>query len=753
MRQLIQTAGLVGLLWTTLATPSFSLTMAERYRNVDHYRAYYESGCQWGYVEPAWVEGADAMIYPAWSQGKKTFIYVDCKTGRKKPAFDHEHLAGELSRLTNKRINPYALPFNRVTGTSTALSFQVDKKTYFYNSVDKKLSETAPISRDQDKRQFRSKDRPQSPRRSAHAQHEAYIKDNNLFIKNLKTGQETQLSTDGTAENPYVMPAVWSPDFQKLVCCRRTVTQTRQIPLIESSPKDQTQPKWKLINYIKPGDPLPIAQPVLFDLKSGTQHRAINVPDLDKQYFLGHIKWANDSRSFTFDYNKRGHSSYIVYKTDTRDAQARPLITETFSTFVNYTQLYRYDLDRRNEILWISERDGWRHLYLIDYKTGNIIRQVTSGSWVVKRVLHVDEKNREVLLIGCGRTEGEDPYLEKLYRVNLDTGRLVCLTPENANHQIQFSPDFHWFVDTASRVDLPASTYLRSTATGAVITPLETSNIEPALTRGWKKPIVFSGKGRDGKTDIWGMIALPPDFKRGQKYPVIEYIYAGPHDSHVPKTFNIQHEMMRMTELGFITVMIDGMGTSNRSKKFHDVCWKNLKDAGFPDRIAWMKQAAKLYPEMDLTRVGIYGTSAGGQNTMSALLFHPEWYKVGVASCGCHDNRMDKIWWNEQWMGYPIGKQYEESSNVVNASKLQGELMLILGELDDNVDPASTIQVVNALIKADKNFEFVLVPGAKHTAGERFGELKRRDFFVKHLLGVDPPNRNAPHSPKNKVQQ
>jgi dipeptidyl aminopeptidase/acylaminoacyl peptidase len=269
---------------------------------------------------------------------------------------------------------------------------------------------------------------------------------------------------------------------------------------------------------------------------------------------------------------------------------------------------------------------------------------------------------------------------------------------------------------------------------------LEKADIDDWQQAGWKAPEVFSAKGRDGKTDIWGIIIRPTNFDPAKKYPVIENIYAGPHGSFVPKNFMHQYfSMQELAELGFVVVQIDGMGTSNRSKAFHDVCWKNLKDAGFPDRMLWMQAAAQKYPSLDLSRVGIYGTSAGGQSSAGALLFHPEFYKVGVSSCGCHDNRMDKLWWNEQWMGYPIGPHYEACSNVVNAHKLQGKLMLIVGEVDDNVDPASTMQVADALIKANKDFELVVVPGLGHSSGGKFGERKRRDFFVRHLLGVTPP--------------
>jgi dipeptidyl aminopeptidase/acylaminoacyl peptidase len=249
-------------------------------------------------------------------------------------------------------------------------------------------------------------------------------------------------------------------------------------------------------------------------------------------------------------------------------------------------------------------------------------------------------------------------------------------------------------------------------------------------------------KGRDGKTDIWGIVVRPTNYDRRKKYPVIENIYAGPHDSHVPKTYFPLLRMQRLAELGFVVVQIDGMGTRNRGKAFHDVCWQNLADAGFPDRIAWMKALSAKDKSVDLSRVGIYGTSAGGQNAGAALLYQPDFYKVGVASCGCHDNRIDKMWWNEQWMGYPVGPHYVKQSNIENAANLKGKLLLIVGELDRNVPPETTFRFADALQKAKKEFDFVVIPGADHTDGGDYGERKRRDFFVRHLLGKEPPNWN-----------
>jgi dipeptidyl aminopeptidase/acylaminoacyl peptidase len=265
---------------------------------------------------------------------------------------------------------------------------------------------------------------------------------------------------------------------------------------------------------------------------------------------------------------------------------------------------------------------------------------------------------------------------------------------------------------------------------------VERADASALLASGWRPPERFVAKGRDGATDIYGVIHRPKEIDPRRKYPVIESIYAGPQGAFVPKAFRSGYSQEELAELGFVVVQIDGMGTSNRSKKFHDVCWKNLGDAGFPDRRLWIQAAAERYPYMDLSRVGIYGGSAGGQNAVRGLLAHGDFYKVGVADCGCHDNRMDKIWWNELWMGWPVGPHYEEQSNVTQAHRLEGRLLLIVGELDRNVDPASTMQLVNALIRADKDFDLLLVPGAGHGAGgSPYGRRRQREFFVRELLG------------------
>ena len=514
------------------------------------------------------------------------------------------------------------------------------------------------------------------------------------------------------------------------------------IHYVESSPENQLQPKHYSYEYPKPGDAIPQMYPQLFDILT-KKHIPVDISLIPNQYSIDNIKWSKDNSYFTFEYNKRGHQVYQVIKVNAETGKEQVIINETSDTFIDYSgKKYRHDIEETNEIIWASERDGWNHLYLYDANKGIVKNQVTKGEWVIRGVIRVDDTNRQIIFNASGKESG-DPYFIHCYRINFDGTGLIRLTEGEGNHTVSFSPDKKYFVDTWSRVDMPPVSVLRSTTDGKKLMDIEKADISQLLATGLRLPEVFTAKGRDGITDIWGIIIRPINFDPSIKYPVIEYIYAGPHDSSVPKSFRpVATGMHQLAELGFIVVQIDGMGTSNRSKAFHDVCWKNLKDAGFPDRILWIKAAAEKYPSMDINRIGIYGTSAGGQNAAGAVLFHPEFYKVAVAACGCHDNRMDKMWWNEQFMGWPVGEEYIQSSNVENAWRLQGNLLLINGEMDNNVDPSSTVQLVDALIKAGKDFEYVLIPGARHTSGGAYGERKRRDFFVKNLLGVDPPEWN-----------
>jgi dipeptidyl-peptidase 4 len=568
---------------------------------------------------------------------------------------------------------------------------------------------------------------------------QAFYRDHNVWIRVRADGEEFRLSSGGSAEDAYRGRFHWSPDSQRLVVVRTRAADERKVYYIESAPRDQVQPKLHSYDYLKPGDRVAVDRPQLFAPET-RQQVPVSESLFENPWNIRDIRWSPDSSCFTFLVNQRGHQVLRIVAVDAESGDTRSIVEERSETFVDYSgKLFVQYLDATGEILWMSERDGWNHLVLIDAVAGQVKQQITQGPWVVRNVERVDAENRQIWFAAGGVRPEQDPYFLHYGRVDFDGSNLVWLTEGNGTHSIQFSPDRRWLIDTWSRVDSPPVTELRSADDGRLVCVLEQADWSSLLEAGWQAPEPFVAKGRDGATDIYGVIFRPTNFDADCKYPVIEDIYAGPQSAFVPKRFSAFHRQQGLAELGFIVVKIDGMGTSHRSKAFHDVCWQNLGDAGFADRIRWIRAAAAEYPSLDLERVGIFGGSAGGQNALRGLLAHGDFYHVGVADCGCHDNRMDKIWWNEQWMGWPVGPHYAESSNVTHAHRLTGKLLLIVGEADRNVDPASTMQVVDALIRADKDFDLLVMPGVGHGAAETaYGNRRRQDFFVRHLLGVEP---------------
>jgi len=701
----------------------------------------------YGNVQPVWVGKTNFFLYENLTAEGTEYLIVDTEKLSKRKAFNQEKFAKAFEAATGQKTDPGKLPIRSIVFSDKlgSFAFTYDGYNWICNLKDYSLLKKEKVTergrlggwdwgfRDET---------TGSPVESPDKRWTAYIKNYNVHIRSNEDKKEYQLSFDGAFGEYYSTNLRWSPDSKKLAGYRLKPAEKHMIHYIESSPEEQLQPRHFSYEYQKPGDAVPQKYPQLFDIES-KKHIRVDDTSIPNQYSINDVKWSKTSSYLTFEYNRRGHQVYKVMKADAASGEMKAVINEASPTFIDYSgKKYRYDAEETNEIIWASERDGWNHLYLYDSNTGAVKNQITSGEWVVRDVAFVEEKNRQIVFSASGKEPG-DPYFTYYYRINFDGTGMMLLTEGEGNHEADFSPDHKYLVDTWSTVNTPPVSVLRKTEDGSRLMVIEEADISKLLETGIRLPEVFTAKGRDGVTDIWGIIIMPTDFDPSRKYPVIEDIYAGPHSSFVPKSFRpAATAMHQLAELGFIVVKIDGMGTSNRSKAFHDVCWKNIKDAGFPDRILWMKAAAEKYPYMDLERVGIYGTSAGGQNAAGALLFHPEFYKVAVASCGCHDNRMDKMWWNEQWMGWPVGEEYAQSSNVDNAWRLKGRLLLINGEMDNNVDPTSTMQVVNALIKANKEFEYVFLPGARHTSGGVYGERKRRDFFVKNLLGVEPPAWN-----------
>jgi len=701
---------------------------------------------------PSFIGTTSRFWYRKTVPGGSAFVLMDAATLEKKPAFDHARLAAALAKATGEAVEPTKLPFMAITFVDgeKGVEFVARESRWKCDLSTYDLTKLGPVER-----------RPRDPwsmwvrgpapeaasanvKSSPDGQWEAFIRNYNVWVRTKDKKDEAPLSWDGSEGDYYTFASLaWSPDSKKIAAYRLRRGYHRIVNYVESSPADQLQPRFRQMEYAKPGDALDIGVPVLFHVETKTKI------DLDNRLFanpydMSPLVWRKDGRGFTFEFNQRGHQVYRVIEVDGTTGQVQALISEEPKTFFHYSgKKYRSDIDEGKEIIWMSERDGWNHLYLYDGLTGQIKNQITKGEWVVRGVEKVDDKKREIWFRAGGMNPGMDPYFVHYYKVNFDGTGLTSITEGNATHSVVFSSDSSYFLDTYSRVDLPPVMELRRTSDLKVLAQVEKGDITELVKAGWKAPEVFVAKGRDGRTDIWGVIIRPMTFDPKKKYPVIENIYAGPHDSFVPKAFSAASGMQSQAELGFVVVQVDGMGTSNRSKAFHDVCWKNIGDAGFPDRILWHKAIAAKYPWYDITRVGIYGTSAGGQNALGALLFHPEFYDAAVSACGCHDNRMDKIWWNEQWMGWPLGPEYAASSNVDNAHRLQGKLLLVLGEMDTNVDPSSTMQVVNALIKAGKMFDLLVIPGAGHGSGGAYGDKKRFDFFVRNLLGQNPPNWNV----------
>jgi dipeptidyl-peptidase 4 len=565
---------------------------------------------------------------------------------------------------------------------------------------------------------------------------EIFVRDYNAWIRHVD-GTEEPLShgasVDGSFKEDYIYP---SSAQQYAVMWQCEPESEHIVHMVDSSPEDQLQPKLKSIQYLKPGDNVEVCRPRLFDLgvrkEICVDNRLFNNP-----YVLVNIGWSEDDTKYRFIYNERGHKRVRLLEINL-SGNVRILAENRSETFVDYHhKLYYKIIESRGEFLWASERDGWNHLYLYDLTDGSVKNQITQGEWVMRSVEAIDLERGLIWFTCLGLVPGQDPYYAHLACIGFDGSGLRIVTDGDGTHTWKWSPGRRFLIDSWSRVDLPPHTVLRKAQTGEMIASLEQNPLDILVEAGWSCPEIFMAPGRDGQTMIHGVIIRPASFDASKSYPILERIYAGPQGYYTPKAFQPLAKLRQRANQGYIIVLMDGMGTNWRSKAFHDVCYKNLKDAGLPDRIAWIRKAAETRPWMDISRVGCYGSSAGGQNAAAAVLHHGDFYKAACASAGSHDNRMDKLWWNELWMGHPVDESYRESSNVTHAHKLRSALMLVVGELDTNVDPSSTLQLANSLIKADKDFELVFVPGGDHHVSTLpYVEKKQDCFFRKYLKPV-----------------
>ena len=694
-----------------------------------------------------WSDSGRLMVYSWKEHGSLTWKLVDCTTGQIRPAFDHEKVAAALTELIKNKLTAKKWPFTRVIALDDGrVRLESDTEAWVVEAnqrltpsqpgkkTDAATPEKSSKGPGESKRVSSSKVRPESPT----GEHKVELRGGNVVLIDLKKANaETRLTQDGIeGKDGWVGPVSWSPDGRHFALWRERTVPVRQY-LVTDSVKQTKKP----MSYDKPGDDRTERIPWVFSVDGKSSGRP-STDVLPLSHTTDRLDWSADSKRLLSEYIKRGFTGHGIIEYDINRRSWRRLLTEEDPKFVHsYATRYRYDLNE-GRTLWLSERSGWLQLYLVDLKSGKTLAAVTSGPWVMKEVIKVDEKEAVITFIALGRIPGENPYHQHFCKVGLDGRGFVDLTPSDGHHEVIFSPDRRTLIDISSRVDQAPTYTLRSVVDGRAIATLTSGDLNPLKKAGWTPAMPFVAKDRDGKTDIWGVVTRPHPFDPKKKYPVIENIYAGPHGSFAPRSFNWWNRNHReLSMLGFYVVQMDGRGTSNRGKEFHQVCWRNLKDGGFPDRVAWIKALAKVEPNMDLSRVGIYGGSAGGQNTAHAVLLHGDFYKAGAADCGCYDNRIDKLWWNEQWLGYPVGPWYEENSCAKYAANLRGRLFLSVGESDTNVDVKCSYDFRDALLAAGKKdlFEFHVVPGANHGAGESNEMREKRARFLEAALGKPLP--------------
>ncbi|WP_417472279.1 DPP IV N-terminal domain-containing protein [Luteimonas mephitis] len=702
-----------------------------------------------------WIDD-DQFVYRDHDAGGDRFLRVDAVHGGVVPAFDHVELARALGEAAGKPVKAENLPLKRWSieddGRIALSAFGKEWRCDLsgHGECMEKTGEPGVASPD--------------------GTQEAFIRDWNLWVRELSTGTETQLTTDGTTDYGYATDnagwkhtdkaiLVWSPDSTKIATFHQDQRRTSEMVLVHTNVGAPKVERWK---YPFVGDEhVTMIERVVIDVPAREvvrlkmppdQHRSTLCDDVSCSGGWEDVQWAPDGRTLAFASTSRDHQQTWLRVADVETGEVRTVFDEKVDTYFesgNGAVNWRY-LPRSNEILWFSERDNWGNLYLYDATSGKLKHAVTSGAGNVTEVLRVDPETRAVWFRGVGMEDGRNPYYQHFYKVSLDGGEPVLLTPEGADHKVELSPGGTYFIDTYSTTDTAPVTVLRSAADGALVREVARGDISRLRAAGWVAPEPFTVKARDGRTDLYGLMFKPTNFDPSKQYPIINYVYPGPQTGSVrSRSFRASHgDNQALAELGFIVVAIDGMGTPWRSKAFHDAYFGNIGDNTLPDQVTGMRQLARRFPWIDLDRAGIWGHSGGGNATAGAMFRYPDFFKVGIAESGNHDNRSYEDDWAEKWQGLPViakdgSSNYDDQANQNHAGKLAGHLLLIHGMLDDNVPPANTLLVVQALVEANKDFDLLLLPEARHGYGS--GEVgmyvtrKRWDYFVRHLLGTQPP--------------
>ncbi|HEX6848495.1 MAG TPA: DPP IV N-terminal domain-containing protein [Chitinophagaceae bacterium] len=721
-----------------------------------------------GNVFPNWMPG-DKFWYRVLTPTGSEFVLVDAAKGTRKVAFDHEKLAQALSMATNKKYAGTMLPFQVInfSDDGKSITFRSDGKQWKYDLQNSSIvaDTTRLLENAQRSGGFGRGSRGievLSPDRTK----AAFIKDHNLWVKNIKTNEQKQLTTDGVKDFGYATDNAgwrgsdgailrWSPDSKKIATFKQDQRNVGEMYLATTNVGHPTLKAWK---YPLPGDKdIPMihrcvinvdeAKVIMFNIPPDP-HRASLSDDISSSGTFDDIDWNPDGTEVAFLSTSRDHKQEKFRIANALTGEVREVFEEVVPTqyesgwgAINW----RY-LPKTREIIWFSERDDWGHLYLYDATTGKLKHQITKGNWVVTRLISVDEKNRLLYFMAAG-TQAENPYFSQFYRIGFDGKNLTLLSPGAGTHSISFSPSENYFIDTYSKPDVPSVAVLRDMS-GKQIVELEKTDVSRLKAAGWKPPTPFSVKAHDGKTDIYGIMFTPTDLDPNKKYPVVDYIYPGPQGGSVGSWgFSAARgDHQALAELGFVVVLIEGTGNPNRSKSFHDKYWPDMSTNTLPDQIAGIRQLSQRYPYIDTTKVGIWGHSGGGFATAAAMFRYPDFFKVGISESGNHDNRNYEDDWGERYIGLltkgPDGKDnYEAQANQVYAKNLKGKLMLAHGMMDNNVPPYNTMLVVDALTKANKDYDLVIFPNAGHGFGADSPYMMRRrwDYFVKNLLGKEPP--------------
>jgi len=708
-------------------------------------------------TRPTWLPDGRLSYRNSIPEGSE-FVLADPVKRSRKRAFDHARLAMALSALADTTYEPFRLPFTQFefSDDGRSITFSIGRRQY---TCDLQHYRCTPV---RGPRRARNRNAVISP----DGKRAAFIRDYNLWIRDVENGKETQLTTDGVKDFGYATNnagwtkrdspvLLWSPNSNKIATFQHDGRGVGEMYLVSTNVGHSRLEAWKCP---LPGDSLIFRMHrVVIHLDGPRVVRLQMPPDPHRSTISDHVagrdgkwldvEWSADASKLAFVSSSRNHKHAKFRITDPETGKVRDVMEETAETFFESgnRMVNWHVLTESNEVIWFSQRDDWGHLYLHDLSTGRLKHQITNGNWNVLQLLRIDRKNRMLYFTGAGRESG-DPYFQYFYRVRMNGKDLQCLTPEEANHSISLSSSGQYFVDTYSTPVVPPVSVLRDTD-GRKLLTLEKADISRLVAEGWQPPIPIKVKARDGQTDIYGLMYKPTNFDPSKSYPILNYVYPGPQSGSVgSRSFSpSRNDKQALAELGFIVVEVDAMGTPGRSKSFHAFYYGNMGDNGLPDQIAAIKELAGRYPWMDLNRVGIWGHSGGGFASTDAILRYPDFYKVAVSGAGNHDNRNYEDDWGEKWQGLLVKNSdgttnYDNQANQLLAANLKGKLLLAHGTMDSNVPPSNTLLVVNALIEANKDFDLIMFPNRGHGFGREPYMMRRRwDYFVRHLLGAEPP--------------